>query len=230
MKNINIYICLRNNESTIKYTFDLFKLCEKIWYITYFIYENDSHDSTKSQVRNFMATRNGRYVCCTNNAHDYDSNTIGKIQYMASVRNKVRNLSKGFHRNISDMSVLIDSNVIFNPIDLKFMVDVLRNSDSYSMVTSFGHIFHNKHIYHDVHSLETIDKKNALPVTDLPSILEVNSAYGGLLVCRTSDFVSVEWDIHQSELKSEHYSFCRNMSKIGKIVILTNVKTIQQFK
>ena len=230
MENINIYICLRNNETTIQHTFDILKLCETIWNITYFIYENDSVDSTKSQIRNFMMNRSGRYVCCDLNDINYSSNSIQKTQYMASVRNKVKNISKGFHTNLSNISVLLDSTISFSPNDLKFMVNILHNCSAYSMVTPYGHHFHNKHCYSDINSLETLDGTNILSVTGLPSIVEVHSAFGGLAVFRTSAFMQSEWDPLQSTLKSEHYSFCRNIRKHGKIVILTNIRVIYKFK
>ena len=140
---------------------------------------------------------------------------------MAKVRNKVKSLCD---YDYSDFSLLIDSDITFTTKDLSTMIDLIDQYDSISMVTPFGHVYNKTYKYYDTYALETLDGKHRLPVIGCPSLIEVNSAFGGIFVMRTNDFKKCDWDPKQVEKKAEHYSFCKKAKELGKIVILTNVK------
>lgn len=218
---INIYICLRNNADTLHYTFDRLIELEKYHQLHYFIYENDSHDETKSMIKDFMKDRNGSYLLETLNVKHYGSESnLKRSQFLADCRNKMKLLGSKVE---SYVTVIVDSDIDFSPNDINTMIGKL-DEPGIAMVTPFGHTEKSKYKYYDTYALLTLDDKRRIPVVGAPDIIYVKSAFGGIAVLKSDIFKECFWNNKQQVLMSEHYSFCKEVLKYGNIIILKKVK------
>ena len=225
MDTINLYMCLRNNDKTLKFTFDILETLEQCLHNTkfnYFFYENDSIDNTRQLIKTFMLNRNGNFTFENCNNKQYSSiSSLERTQYMAKIRNKMKSLSCGFH---SDYSLLLDTDIEFTYKDIETMLSTLKNNKSIAMVIPFGYAKNKLYKYYDTYALLTMDDKNHLQSFGLPSIIEVKSGFGGIAILLSDIFDECKWDFNQKILKSEHLSLCRDVRCLGKIALLTYVK------
>ena len=225
MEVVNLYMCLRNNEKTLKQTFNILETLENNLIniaINYFFYENDSVDSTRSLIDDFMLHRAGNTLFENLNNNQFSSiSSLDRTRYMAKIRNKMKSLSKDFNSNYS---LLLDTDIEFTYQDIHNMLTTLKSNDAIAMVIPFGYVENKQYQYYDTYALLTIDDKNYLHSFGLPSILEVKSGFGGIALLNSKTFHQCYWDINQMKIKSEHLSFCNEVLKFGKIALLTYVK------
>ena len=218
-------MCLRNNESTLMSTFDQLKEVEEKLHnfeFYYYIYENDSHDSTKYLIKSFMKNRKGSYLLETlKNIHYGSESNLERSQFLARCRNKMKVLNNDRQNGLA---IILDSDIKFCHSDVSYMITSLHSNKDIAMVTAFGHTSKSMYTYYDTYALLTRDYKQRLAKVGLPDIIEVHSAFGGLAMLPTSVFENCFWDPNQDILMSEHYSFCKMVAKFGRIVILKNVK------
>ena len=221
MECINVFICLRNNSNTIHKTLNTFELLEDYFNLHYFIFENDSYDDTPSIIENFMKHRKGQFSSNTFHKIHWDSvQNSSRSRDMAFYRNSMKNLCTDFSNRFS---IILDSDIEFSLSTINSFIDVLIQYDHIAMVTPFSTVG-NSDKYYDTYALLTQNNKNSLSNFRLSPILSVNSAFGGIIMIRSSILQKCSWDEHVSQLHSEHVSFCQNVKLFGDVVIATQVR------
>ena len=227
-KNINIFMCVRNNESTLQNTFDCLKFIEQAYpnfSFYYFIFENDSTDKTPHILLDFFKYKKGAYrIEKLNNPMWGQDKHISRVTMMA----EYRNIMKGLCKNWSDssFSLIIDTNVEFKTDTFKRMLDVLKD-DSIAMVTPYGLVkqFLPKKQYYDTYALSLksgTQSKFIQNPSNLPGIVEVNSAFCGFVCIRTEVLEKCIWKEKNKDC-SEHNHFCDMVKKYGKVVVATDI-------
>jgi len=236
MKVINVFMCLRNNANSIEDAFERLNSLEKSLKsvaFRYYIYENDSSDTTPEAIETFMKTRKG---------HCSLRNSLGKSQW-ESIRDKSRIADMAMYRNSmralctdysdSDYSVVLDSEIEFTCCNVLQLLSSLDENKDIAMATPFVQInvaegvkFKGlKRAYCDTYALQTFDGKRTFLRFAIKPLHNVKSAFGGLCVIRSSVLAKCSWDVPQDQdgKLSEHVYFCEKVRQHGRVVIVRDV-------
>tara|TARA_B100001094_G_scaffold254145_2_gene252802 strand:- start:1414 stop:2634 length:1221 start_codon:yes stop_codon:yes gene_type:complete len=213
---VNVFMCSRDNEDTIHDTFHHFTLMETMypWRWRFFIYENDSTDSTPILIQNFMNDKNGKYVTTT-----HDTFLFGHVQNFERVKNMsmYRNNCKDLCTDWQDSpySLLIDTNISF-PITLfEYLLYEMKKIENCVMISPFAAT--KKGIYYDTYAFQTITNDNTYP-TNVYEPFEVKSAFGGFVIIKTDILKKCRWKPLDKN-HSEHNGLCEQVRKYGKIYV-----------
>jgi hypothetical protein len=221
---LNVFMCVRNNEDSLRTTFDVFEKCEeKGWKLRYYIYENDSTDDTVAIVRVFMKNKNGNIsVNNVKNKVQWKSIVdINRIEDMVYYRNEMLNLCS--NKTIMDYTAIIDTNIIFSFEDLENLIQTLYYDKYISCCTPFSISSNGR--YYDTYALRSEKGEKCIPIT-LGNMIYVKSAFGGICVVRSEKLEGFQYTMPSVKDDNEHMSFCEWMSKHGKIVINKKVSCL----
>lgn len=117
MINISVILIIKDGEDYIKYLNHYFKKVENMYKdfynFEYYMYENNSKDGTKKEIKIFYRERKGKYWC-----EDIDKNKNFKSDvlnsrgiYMKYIRNKL----KDYHGNLkTDFTLFLDADVVIS--------------------------------------------------------------------------------------------------------------------
>jgi hypothetical protein len=208
--------------------------------IELYIYENNSTDGTKECLF-------GKKIISENIIVPNWSRT----ERISHFRNK---LKKCVLPENHEYVLLIDSNIFFSKKTLDMMIETLENNPDVAMVCPHGMVktslpcefFYDtfatvlldgtrcgqftsviecksNHHKHDRHCHKVTDTK---PIFKQSSELkEVKSSFGGFVLLRYSAFKDSWWSTNTPN-DCEHWAFCEQVRKHGKIVINTEAKVI----
>jgi len=170
--------------------------------------------------------------------------TIERTKKLALLRNRLTDLAD---IECGEFVVVLDTQVKWDPTILKSHVDLLRERPDIAMVTSWGTVrrsepceFHfdtfativdghgplgfdanvfpccsagNKHDF-QCHRRSSTRK----PIFSGKDVVEVEAGCGGMFVVRTDVMKMCKWDVTDPK-GCEHWEFCKQVRKHGKIVI-----------
>lgn len=254
MVKISVISCFRNNDKYIDYINKKFGYIEKKYKnyeFEYFIYENNSIDNTKEYLKKFYINRKGKYLS-EDIVYDKIHSGINKTRghFMAIIRNKL----KSFHGKLnSDYTLIIDSDVVFKN---SLIINLIKTIDKdIVMVNPFCICYgtykkHKKIHYYDSLALissdnisysnnfntclfkycsKCINKRKKYNINidnnklfDYNKLIQVKSSFGSCSLIKTDIYNKVHW----SNSICEHHSFCKYVSKYGKIVINPLIKIV----
>ena len=212
---VNVFMCARDNEATIQESFKHFAILETMYDLRwrYYIYENDSNDETSLMIQQFMDDKQGSWVSETQNAEKFGhSRKFRRVKAMADYRNRCKALCQDWDN--SEFSVLMDTDIHFNPLLFKYLKSFMTNG--VVMTAPYAHSAKNNS-YYDTYALETIDKRSDYP-HHVNEPFEVRSAFGGFVLIRTSVLRRCDWKAID-RYHSEHNAFCESVRKYGKIML-----------
>ena len=219
-QKINVFMCVRNNENSLQKTFDSFISIQEKFNITfhYYIYENDSTDSTPLLILEFFRNHNGSYRIEKLSKKEWkDVRDINRTADMARYRNTMKDLCNDW--TSSDFSVIVDSDVEFTHKNFYDMIKLLQSDSSIAMVTPYAYAG-NTLTYYDTYALDSDINVCVL----MPEIQPVHSAFGGFVVLRTHVLEQCKWDVTPNKLCSEHNYFCKMVQKYGQVVIARDIR------
>ena len=253
---ISVVILIKNNEFYINYLNQIFSTIENKNNLTfeYYIYENNSSDNTKINLANFMKNRKG--ICFLENLKTHTSFnggiSIERGKHMANLRNTLKK-KHGILK--SQYTLLLDSDVLFNDKTFDKILDVFKANKDIVMTTTYslcGNAILNNILYHYYDTLALklnngfcyktsnnkcpfkecircveFRKKYNIQIPEnmlinIDGIIDVKSAFGGFCVIKTEVYNNCSW----GDTICEHHSFCESVSKEGRIVIASNIKTL----
>lgn len=194
----------------------------------FFFYENDSKDSTRSVLQNWV----NRY---SENAklfyEDLCTPKFGSVPdaerlvLLSGYRNKLKSLAGKLN---STFCVLVDSDVEFTPDHIEMLCREIARND-WSMVTANSRAVPGD-VYYDAFTLKDKLLNNGLYHADCPMVLKedrdrwkngeavpVVSAFGGLAVVRSSFFNKVKWSTTGN---CEHVNLCLELGRFGQVCVL----------
>ena len=203
----------------------------------YFFYENDAVDNTVDLVNDWIGLKNGRFLSEKLDKPKFSQSTAVQRQIdMTHYRNRMLDNAKPLK---SDYTLILDSDVIFPPDLINKYLD--RFDEDVAMITP--NVLQNikcqmfdeqKDSYYD--SFALVDNYNNQGMTwtsnpffhkvdrqrwdnNLP--VEVQSAFGGCPLIRTSILNQISWS---TDGGCEHWNFCRDIRSYGKIIVAPDVK------
>ena len=252
-KKISVILMLKNNEFYTKKLDELFSELEKDknYEFEYFIYENNSSDNTKKNVVKFLNNRKGRLILENIKKPKGFGSIISKERgiFMAKLRNKL----KYHHENLdSDYTLLLDSDIVFNKTMLDKMFTYINEKnvmitpytvclkaflnyptphyyDTLAFISKDGISFKDtintclfpecsRCIIHRKNYKVKIDKKHMIN----DNVSEVKSAFAGFVLMKTDVYNKVKW----SGTICEHHSFCKEVRKLGNILLIKDIKPV----
>lgn len=215
---INVFLMLRNNETTMGATLAGLKSMERRFpnnEFQYYFYENDSDDDTPNLIADFFTHSNGSYICeKLGKRHWAGSTDPRRMLDLATYRNKMVNLCSTWE--FSTYSFIIDSEIEF-PLDImEKQIYTLQSYPDAVMVTPYGQPQHENG-YYDTYAYRGMDYPNDPPPKDAKAPFEVKSAFSGFACIYSSVLQECHWDCTGSE--SEHIHFCNMVGRYGKILV-----------
>ena len=227
---INVFMCVRNNEDTLETTFNLLnqiQIDNKEYEFRYYVYENDSKDNTKSQVINFYRSHKG--TCVFENLKNKQWGNVkdaNRVFDMSIYRKKMKNLCKNY--NNSYYSIVLDTNITFNPSIFQDMIKVFDQDRGIHMVTPFGYVEGRQKLYYDTFALdlESVYKGTNLKKMNYEmqkkQIIQLKSGFSGFIMIKTETLKKCNWK--HSNVYSEHNEFCKEVREFGDIVCASHIK------
>lgn len=229
---INVFLCVRNNENILELTLENLIKIEKDnsnYKFKYYMYENDSIDNTKKIVLNFYKNHNGNCLFETLKKKQWgcvkDNNRSLDMSYY---RNKMKSLCKNF--NNSKYSLILDTNVLFDVLCFKKMIDILENNLDIHMVTPYGVLENKPNKYYDTYalSIKNVYGNKALYFLNKQlkynDIVDINSGFSGFSIIRSETLYKCNWGTEINNICSEHNVFCNEVNMYGRIVCCKNIK------
>jgi hypothetical protein len=219
---VNVFMCVRNNDYSLDNTLsNLLAIQEKYNIIFHFyIYENDSTDTTPFIILDFFRNNNikGAYKIEKISKKEWtDVKDINRTKDMAQYRNVMKNLCTDWTN--SDFSLILDTDVEFTPKNFYDMVKILQTDQNIAMVTPYA-FAGNTLTYYDTYALDTDIKICVL----MPEFHPVKSAFGGFVVIRTHILEKCNWDITPDKICSEHNAFCAMVREYGNVIIARDIR------
>jgi hypothetical protein len=264
MIKISVILAIRDGEKYIEFLNNVFNKIEGLnqtqtqnqtqtkYEYEYFIYENNSTDNTKEQIKEFYnkKERNGKYLL-----ESIDNNTVKtginfeRGAHMANLRNKL----KDFHGQlVSDYVLLLDCDAIFTANTIEQLINTMN--DKIVMTTPFciswkPFLYNNCVHYYDTFAVIT---KEGLSYKNNYNTCLFKSCKGCIEFRKRANIKMDEQNLFTCdkliEVKSafgsisliktdvynnvkwepticEHHSFCEQVNKYGSIVINPQIKT-----
>lgn len=224
---------------TTKYTFE------------FYIMENDSKDNSEKILKKFMEGKNGTFYSGPMewNKNIRTGMSTQRGEYMSNLRNELKRLHGTLD---SEYTVIMDTDVYFKPNCIFKLIRRLKTDgvamstcfgDDWSVIQNYG----SSH-YYDTFALITHDNithketgnKCLFPGCKLcephlkrrglldrrysedTNIIEVNSAFGGIVALKTEHYNATSWE----PTICEHHGFCESIRKFGKIIISRDIETM----
>lgn len=221
-EHINVFMCVRNNDYSLQNTFAQLLNLQTIFDVkfNFYIYENDSTDSTPYLIIDFFRNNNiqGAYKIEKLSKKEWtDVKDINRSKDMATYRNTMKNLCTNI--NSSQYSLILDTDVEFTPQNFQSMIKLLKNNQDIAMVTPYAFAGDTLK-YYDTYALDSPINICVL----MPEIQDVYSAFGGFVIIRSSVLKECHWDVTENKLCSEHNYFCNMVRNYGKVVIARDIR------
>lgn len=255
---ISVCICLKNSSQYVDF---LSQKAEEIQSILkdisfeFYMYENNSIDSTPAKIKEFYKKYNGRYISENikeNKTFEF-SISEDRSKYMAAIRNRLKN----FHGYLdSDYTLLLDADVIFSSNTIEQMIKTL-NAEGVEMVSTFC-IDYLKYVQHEnIHYYDTlafIDKNDNFSAfhgntcfyskcmickmvrekVKKPFDSSQLFGYSGIIPVKSAfgSMSMLKTDVYnkmswEGKYLCEHYAFCKGIrEKHGYVVVNLNIKTL----
>ena len=220
---VNVFLCVRDNQNDLALTLSMLRIIErnhKTMSFNYYIMENDSSDDTPHQILDFFKCAKGRFRIEKIDRLKWGTVAqIDRVRDMADYRNMMKKLCTTWDG--SKYSLIVDTGVRFNIEAFDHLVKAIETTNGCVMATPFGTVDVSNQ-YYDTYALELKNGRRGLwENTHLP-IVEVNSAFGGFVVVRSSCMQKCDWGVIDGDC-SEHNHFCKMMRRYGKVVVATDV-------
>lgn len=232
MSTLNVFMCVRNNETSLPKTLDSLHKLEQIYcaYDFYFyIFENDSTDKTKELVKVFFDSHNGNYSLQTFNKQMWNNvKERQRTEDMANYRNTMKNLCSTFEDSL--YSIILDTDIEFDLSIFNKMITILEENSDIHMVTPYGVIKNKPLKYYDTFALDLKSSVSGSKLKKLKyesqqhKLINLNSGFAGFVMIRTRSLQKCSWKALPELVCSEHNGFCRDVLKYGQIVCAKDIK------
>jgi hypothetical protein len=249
VRKINVYGLFKNNDTYIRYLITKFNIFEKIYDVefSYYFFENNSTDSSKKYLKQFMKNRKGK-LYSKDFVNEYkrqgrSDTRINFIKRMETYRNHNIETSKPIK---SDWNIILDSDIYFDNDCLKQFFEIKPKKHNIGMMTPYTTIGNGTH-YYDTFALVDFSGKYYHPkcifercknckiniVKKDTKIVEVKSAFAGFAVVDSEVLKNkeVKWKTLTPKAMCEHLGFCSSVINKAKKkvvvcpqIIMTNVE------
>lgn len=238
IKFLAIGVLCRNNEAYLPSMFKMLANMEKAYdcRFEYYFVENGSKDNTVGLIKDFLKSRDGKLICPGNSEKLDKMSRTDRLAY-------ARNIIKSSVPNESRWTLVLDTDIYFEPSILDNFFSSVYIDEEIAMVCSYGvEFFRVKSInkwytqdhYYDTFAYVDERKKLYWPycifsdcerckdqyVTekkDPTGLVEVQSAFGGFAMIKTSvlKHEQISWYAPNSgrSMLCEHIGFCELVSK-----------------
>jgi len=216
------------------------------------MYENDSYDKTKKEIKQFYENRSGKYLCeSVPNSKMMSGISMDRGLTMAKFRNKL----KKYHGRLrSDFVLLLNCDTVFLPSSIMEMINNILTSRETAMVTGypmcFGSYIQENETNHYYDSLALITENNISYIENGNSCIfskcarcKIHRSANGINIEDSSllnpkniinvksafgGLALIKTNIYNivewGESICEHHSFCKNIHKFGNVVINPSIK------
>lgn len=245
---ISVLCICKDNEIWLKYATAQFENYEKIYDVEfeYFFYQNNSSDNTCNVVSQFLQSRKGKLI--SDDQPKYTVSPSGtnfdRTRSLSYYRNSIIEANRPFH---SEWSILIDSNIVFQPDLLLEMFKCHPKKNNITMVTPFTaainkynnqEAFTSNH-YYDTFAFVSNESKSYWPncifktcsrckLTSIPesqNVVDVDSAFGGFALIE-SDNLNNNFIKYDTISAFENYSLCEHVLFCKSLKTLTNKRIV----
>lgn len=239
--NISVFCIWRDSESHIHQTLRQLENLEtlKDYSFSFYFYENDSKDNTVEILNKWLENRKGSLLSENLNAPKFGRTTSPqRMKFLCSCRNKCKELA---HKNESDYSLLIDSDIEFSNENFLLQADFLKSNRAAVMATAnvrqnipdlvFGV---TPDSYYDVYPFRDKHGNAGIYFADCPSYkqedqfnwkigmpIKCMAAFGGFAIVRSPVFNKVSWS---ADIHCDHVNMCFDLSSYGEIYCLPRSK------
>lgn len=222
---INIFMCVRDNERDIDKTLLDLKTIENEltqYSFYYYILENDSNDNTPHLIIDFFNHSNGKFKIEKNDKCKWgDTTDIDRVKDMAYYRNVMLRMCKTWDN--SKFSFILDTGVTFQKNIISEYIKFMNENIEVVMATPYGTV-NNTEKYYDTFALKVKNKKHGyFPYTNINSVIDVESAFGGFVCILSKYLKDVKWTCSNIKV-SEHNSICEQLRNYGKVVINKKIR------
>jgi glycosyltransferase involved in cell wall biosynthesis len=238
---ISIFSLFRDSESYIKRALKQFNDLEKNTdaEFSYYFYENDSADKTPSILKRWMSKKDGALKCDKINNQSFGSDLRPERMIHLS---KCRNLMQALDDSRdSDFTAIVDSDVIFSKsiinqflkytdLDFSMLTSNIRQDIPCKMGSGKPDSYYDSSILVDKHEVQGMTwsynpfyEPRDRDLFNQNKPIEVTSAFGSFAFLRTETFHKCKWN---SNGESEHFSFCRDLNRYGKIYLIPEIQPL----
>ena len=232
-----LMIC-RNNENYFKYIFPI--LCEKIkiYEPKFYIYENNSTDNTKNELKLLSKKYNLLYKCENIKTH------WNKYKNICVARNNLLEFYRNNNTTLNNQVILLDTNIIFNRETINELINnsyegkmFLANTKFYSSSKNI-----NNKYYYDLLALNYGINFNENKLLSFDNFKEnkikLKSGFGGLVLINKEFILKNNWHLNNKlwnksnifkNIVCEHWDFCNKISKIDNkdnIYLIKSAKSL----
>ena len=130
--------------------------------------------------------------------------------------------------NNSEYSIVLDTNITFNPSILQEMLNIFNQNHKIHMVTPFGFVEGKPKLYYDTFALDLESNYNGTNLNKLrfemqqKQIIQLKSGFSGFIMIKTKTLKNCSWK--DSSISSEHNAFCKEVREFGDVVCASNIK------
>jgi hypothetical protein len=229
----------RDSEKYINKTLSVLNDISLKYSSSFYFYENDSKDNTRSILKRWMESKDGKFEYNNLGFPKYGSvPDITRIILLSFYRNK---LSELIQSTDSDLTLMIDTDIDFTLDHVNQLIDNITNLDAAMVVANtrqhqikdlmFGETDDS---FYDTFALRDKFNNNVLYFTDCPFVLNsdrvrwknnepilIKSGFSGLSLIKTSILKKCHWSTIGH---SEHVNFCSQVNDHGMIYMIPNCK------
>jgi Cryptococcal mannosyltransferase 1 len=227
-------------ERTLKQLENLLKLNE--FNFTFYFYENDSTDNTKSVLESWCKNKSATLLSEHLSLPKYGSvEDVNRLILLSLYRNKLKRMMS---QEKSDLTLMIDTDIIFTSNDFLDLFNNMKSLDA-TMVCANVRQYGIKDClmdqdikdsFYDVFALRDRYNNNCIYFADCPMVLaddralwinnkpvRINSGFSGFSLIKTQVLQQCNWSTCQH---SEHVNFCTEVLRYGDIYIIPSCKPI----
>ena len=223
---------VRNNANWLPHFYmaiDKLKVVHSEIHFDVHVYENDSTDLTKRCLRGMYTSQD------FGDPFDNDTRTSRLAKYRNDIKNHIDDIDS------YDYVLMIDSNIIFSSASFTLLLKTLEGNKDIAMATThsmvgtsmpcefyydtfamglgqFDSVFEcRSKRNHDRHC-HCVTGKTPMFSVNSPENVEVDKCFGGFALIRADVYNKSSWGVDKPE-DCEHWKFCADVRKHGKIVI-----------
>lgn len=213
----------------------------------FFFYENDSKDSTKEILDNWITNFNGKVF-----SEQFGFPKFGSVMdttrlvLLAYYRNKLQELC--YTELESEYTLLIDTDIIFDNNHFEILLKNIIDLDAAMVVANtrqnaFGDLMlrETNDTFYDAAALKDRYNQNAIYFTDCPLTLnqdrfawknnipiKISSGFSGFALIKTNIFKHCRWSTVGNMQNVEHVNFCYEVNRYGDIFIIPSCKPLTE--
>lgn len=240
MRQLAVLALWRNSMSYINRTLNILDQLSQEYDTEFFFYENDSNDDTRQVLLDWMSGKKGKFIYEDIKAPKFGSvSSVDRFVLMSYYRNKLNQLSR---ETTKEISLLIDSDVIFNNYDVNELYNNLLDKNAAMCVANIRQpqipdlITYKNDSFYDVIAIKDKFGNPGIFFSDCPLILEedrqnwrdnksirIMSGFSGLSTIKNDILHRCNWSTNG---QVEHINFCYEVSEYGPIYIIPKSKPI----